>query len=49
MPRGLERHTRITLRVLVQSAMRVLRTDRHGDLAVVLRDGRLAVVTRKPL
>ncbi len=38
-----------TLRALLHSAMRVLRTDRHGDLAVVLRDGRLAVVTRKPL
>lgn len=38
-----------TLRVLVQSAMRVLRTDRHGDVAIVLHGGRLAVVTRKPL
>jgi hypothetical protein len=30
------------------AAMRVLRTDRHGDIAVVTRDGSLAVVTRKP-
>lgn len=37
-----------TLRVLLHAAMRVTRTDRHGDVAVIVRDGRLAVVTRKP-
>ncbi|MBA3745597.1 MAG: ComEC/Rec2 family competence protein [Sporichthya sp.] len=35
-----------TLRVLLQAAMRVARTDQQGDIAVVLRDGRLRVAAR---
>lgn len=37
-----------TLRVLLQAAMQVARTDRHGDVAVLVRDGGLAVASREP-
>ena len=33
---------------LARGGARVLRTDTDGDLAAVLRDGQLAVVTRGP-
>lgn len=34
-----------TLRILLRAAMQVARTDRHGDVAVVVREGHLAVAT----
>ena len=39
----------LTLRLLQAAGMQVLRTDLHGDVAVVIRDGFLAVATRRQI
>lgn len=36
-----------TLRLLERAGMRVARTDRHGDVAVVIRDGGLRIATER--